>query len=345
MKRILFIGLGGIGQRHLRNIRLLLGNDVELIALRRVESDVAEIDNKLSRNDGVNIIEKYSIEVEHSLHRALLRKPDATFICTPSSMHIDYATEAVKAGSHVFVEKPLSNEIKGINELENLAADLNRVVYVGFQLRFNPVIIQLKRLMDAGSVGAITSIRAEVAEFMPGFHKYEDYRRSYASRSELGGGVVLTQIHELDYLQAIFGQPHSVYAVAGSSPSLELDVEDVVDVSMKLKDKERIVPVSLHMDFCQRPTRRSCLVYAERGEIFANLVDRTVIKTDVEGIEEKFSWPNVDRNQQFIDEVVHFLDCVGSSVSPLVNLSEGKKSLLMALAIKQSIALGRPVAI
>jgi predicted dehydrogenase len=337
MKKVLFIGLGGIGQRHLRNVLRVLGKDTELVALRREMSSSAEINNDLTRSDDVDIVKKYSISVKYDLQSALSALPYVTFICTPSSMHIEYAIAAVRAGSHVFIEKPLSDSLEGVEELEELAIANKKVVYVGFQLRFNPVINKLQELIDKNAIGVVTAVRSEVGEYMPGFHKYENYRDSYASRAELGGGVILTQIHELDYLQAIFGSPGYIYALAGSSPALGLDVEDVVEILMSVEFEGRSVPIALHMDFCQRPTRRSCLVYGEAGMIVGDLVRRTVVLTNKDGERERFSWNDQDRNSQFIDQTSHFFDCLDLSTKPRVPLFEAKKSLRIALAAKASL--------
>ena len=338
MKRILFIGLGGIGQRHLRNVKKLVGSDVKCYALRRKESSQFEINNSLELDTSVDIEDAYSISTLYDIDSAMAVMPDVTFICTPSSMHIEYAEAALNVGSHVFIEKPLSNSIEKIDDLEELSKATNKVIYVGFQLRFNPVLKKLRELVVARAVGRILAVRAEVAEYMPGFHKYENYKDSYASRAELGGGVVLTQIHELDYLQWIFGFPKSLYAVGGSISRLELSVEDVVGVLMEMVIDSCIVPVTLHMDFLQQPTRRSCFVYGEKGSICADLASRQLILVYPDGSKQEYSWAESDRNQQFVDQTRHFFDCVTGSATPNVGVNEGKKSLLMALAVKHSFA-------
>src|SRR5262249_36218301 len=142
-----------------------------------------------------------------SLEAGLAECPDVTFVCNPSSEHVPVALAAVRAGSHVFVEKPLSADLNGVDELIEEAARRDRVGCVGYQLRFHPALRELGRLVNSGSLGHILSIRAQVGEYLPNFHRYEDYREMYASRRELGGGVILSQIHELDYLIMLFGMP------------------------------------------------------------------------------------------------------------------------------------------
>ena len=336
--KVLFIGLGAIGQRHLRNLISLKKNNLEIFSFRTDQSKKKEViteDLKLIK--GSNIDEKFNIKTFSSLKEVLALKQDITFICSPSSMHIEPSIQALKAESHVFIEKPLSNSLEGINKLEKIAKEKNKLVYVGFQMRFNPVVKKLKSLVENKKIGKITSVRLEVSEYMPNFHKYEDYRNSYTSRKELGGGVILSQIHELDYLQWIFGKPNSVLAYGGKISDLEIDVEDSVTalISINKKEKDGNIPISLHMDFLQKNAKRKCIVYGTKGRIEADLIK---IKIDVlTDSLEKFEWKEFKRNDQFLAQIKHFLDATEKKVVPLVDLSEGKNSLEIALSLKKSL--------
>lgn len=336
--KVLFIGLGAIGQRHLRNLISLKKNNLEIFSFRTDQSKKKEViteDLKLIK--GSNIDEKFNIKTFSSLKEVLALKQDITFICSPSSMHIEPSIQALKAESHVFIEKPLSNSLEGINKLEKIAKEKNKLVYVGFQMRFNPVVKKLKSLVENKKIGKITSVRLEVSEYMPNFHKYEDYRNSYTSRKELGGGVILSQIHELDYLQWIFGKPNSVLAYGGKISDLEIDVEDSVTalISINKKGEDGNIPISLHMDFLQKNAKRKCIVYGTKGRIEADLIK---VKIDVlTDSVEKFEWKEFKRNDQFLAQIKHFLDATEKKVVPLVDLSEGKKSLEIALSLKKSL--------
>ena len=88
---------------------------------------------------------------------------------------------------------------------------------------------------------------------MPGWHPYEDYRALYAARADLGGGVVLSQIHEFDYLYALFGLPRRLFAIGGHLSHLEIDVEDVASTLMEFNVDGHILPVHLQQDYLQRP--------------------------------------------------------------------------------------------
>ena len=334
--KVLFIGLGGIGQRHLRNLLSLSKNKLEVYAWR-VKNNNREITNTLSQEKSSNIEKKYNIKVFNSLNKALKIKPSITFICNPSSMHIKPAILAVKSGSHVFIEKPLSNTIDGIKELVKESEKRKKLVYVGFQLRFNPVINKLKEIVEKKEIGNILGVRAEVAEYMPGFHKYEDYKNSYASKKNLGGGVILTQIHEIDYLQWIFGVPKRVFALGGKYSRLEINVEDCASILIESRLKKIDIPISIYMDYLQKDPRRTCYVYGSDGRIEADLKNLTLTIIKDTNKVKKFQWKNFDRNEQFIEQLKHFLKAIKKKEKPLVDIKEGLKSLDIAIAIKKSL--------
>lgn len=341
--KVLIMGLGGIGQRHLRNLRTLMGNDAEIFAydLRR---DMPVLTDQLKVEEGANIEEKYDIRIFLDLEQALAQKPEVAFICNPTSLHISMAIRAAQAGCHMFIEKPLSHSLEQVDELINLVENHGLKAVVGYQMRFHPCLQRLHALVQEKKTGRILSVRAEIGEYMPGWHTYEDYRQIYASRRDLGGGVILSQIHELDYLYWLFGLPRSIFTLGGHLSNLEIDVEDTADTLMECVVDGRPVPVSLHQDYIQRPLSRFCEVFGDAGKI---LVDIRALKVDVhDGIGnqvEAISYEGFQRNQLFLDEMKYFLECLQGKQTPLVDLRTGTQSLRMALAAKESLATGKVI--
>ncbi len=107
------------------------------------------------------------------------------------------------------------------------------VCLVGYQLRFHPGLEAVQSLLKAGAIGRVIAARLEFGEYLPNWHPYEDYRQMPASHRELGGGVILSQIHDLDYAYALFGLPRRVFAVGGHLSSLDVDVEDTASILME----------------------------------------------------------------------------------------------------------------
>ena len=132
-------------------------------------------------------------------------------------------------------------------------------------------------------MGRIVAVRAEVGEYLPGWHPYEDYRQMYASRAELGGGVVLSQIHEIDYIYWLFGMPRRVMAIGGHLSSLEIDVEDTASILMECVVDGRPIPVHLHQDYVQRPPSRTCQVIGDEGKILVDFRNLCVKHFDGSG--------------------------------------------------------------
>lgn len=341
--RFLFVGLGGIGQRHLRNLRAIVGDEAEVLAYRQ-RGLGRTLTDRLAVESETGLEEKYRVEVHRSLESALARRPDVAFVCNPSSMHVATALAAARAGCHLFIEKPLAHEIDGVDALIGTVEARGLVAMVGYQLRFHPCLRELRRLLTIGAVGRVVAVRAEVGEYLPGWHPYEDYRRMYASRRDLGGGVVLSQVHELDYLYWLFGLPRRVVAVGGHLSQLDIDVEDVASVLMEHVVEGRAFPVHLQQDYLQRPPSRTCHVLGDAGKIFMDLHALSVQWHDAEGrLAGTSSFAGFERNQLFLDELQHFLACVATGLRPEVTLRDGLASLQMALAAKHSLATGAPV--
>lgn len=341
--RFLMVGLGGIGQRHLRNLRSLLGPEAE-IAAYRVRSDSRVLTDQLQIEEGSSLEDEYSIRVHTDLDEALSLRPDAVFVCNPSSLHIPTALRAAQAGCNLFLEKPLSHNWQQVDELVSLVESQHIKAVVGYQMRFHPCLQRLSSLLQEHRVGQILAVRAEVAEYLPAWHAYEDYRQMYASKRELGGGVILSQIHELDYIYWLWGLPRRMFALGGHLSSLEIDVEDTVSTLMECSVTGHSVPISLHQDYVQRPASRTCEVIGDAGKILVDLRALTVDVFDETGAHvEAAAYEGFQRNQMFMDELRHFLESLRGREAPFVTLRDGAQSLRMALAAKESLATGRVV--
>jgi len=343
--KILMIGLGGIGQRHLRNLKILMPNMLDVVAYR-VRGSQTVVTSTLKIAEGVSLEEKYNIRSFKDLHQALEEKPEAAFITNPTSAHIPVALEAAKAGCHLFIEKPLSHSHEGVEALIDLVERQHLTALVGYQLRFHPYLQKVQELLRANTIGQLLSARLDVGEYLPGWHAYEDYRQMYASKKELGGGVILSQIHEIDYAYSLFGMPKTVFALGGQLSNLEIDVEDTASILLKSEWNGRTLPVHIHQDYLQKPPSRRCEIIGEEGKIVWDLQGGTL---SIGRHDQKE--PNVqhlerfERNQLFLDELRHFLACIRGEDKPVASLRDGANSLKIALAAKQSIETGEAVSV
>jgi predicted dehydrogenase len=341
--KILIMGLGGIGQRHLRNLRTLRGDDVEIIAYDP-RPNPPVLTDQLKIEEGASLENKYNLATFMDLDQALAQKPQAVFVCNPTSLHIPAAIRAARQGCALFIEKPLSHNLEFVDELLGLVESHSLTAAVGYQMRFHPCLQRLHSLVQEQKIGRILSVRAVVGEYLPGWHTYEDYRQGYAARQDLGGGVILSQIHELDYLYWLFGLPRRVFGLGGHLSSLEVDVEDTAEILMECTIQGHPVPISLHQDYIQNPANRSCEIVGDAGKILVDLRALSITVFDGRGnLVESSSYEGFQRNQLFLDEIQYFLDGLDGKETPLVSIREAAQSLRMALAAKESLLTGKVV--
>jgi len=324
LRRAVVVGLGSAGRRHAQNL-LSLGLDVEAVSEWR----------KLQKAE----VEGVPLRITHSLEQALASRPDIVVIATPTSLHARDAAAALNAGCHVYVEKPLAETAKAARPLVALARRRRRVLAVGCQLRFNACLGRLKALLEHGRLGRIIHAQAVMGEYLPAYHPEEDYRDSYASRAALGGGILLTQIHELNYLHWLFGSFESVCAVGGKTSDLEIDVED--NVSLLLRTPKGLA-VSAHMDFLQRPRRRALTVAGEQGTAAWDYDRNTLTVTGPDGKPEELGPQDpLDRNRMFLDAMNDFLRCAAAGGHPRTDAVQGLADVRLADAARASMARGR----
>jgi predicted dehydrogenase len=341
---VLFVGMGSIGQRHLRNLMALLPEPPRVLAFRTTRGDrILTDDLRVEAETGLEA--KFGIESFSSLDVALEQKPDVTWVTNPTSRHLPVALAAARAGSHLFIEKPLSHDWAGVEDLLDIVERSGRVGNVGYQFRFHPAFEKIALWLKDGRLGNVAAVRAEVGEYMPGFHPYEDYRGTYPARMELGGGVVLCQIHEFDLLYALFGLPHEVFAVGGRTSKLAVDVEDSAGALFRYRQAGRAdMSAQVHQDFLQQPPRRNFQIIGDEGNVYWDYLGKTLQLFGPHGAAvESENYATLPRNHLFISEMKHFLACVAGRETPRVSLRDGAQSLRMALAVKQSIASGKVV--
>jgi len=338
--KLLIVGLGAIGQRHVRNLRALLGESVELSAVRsRGLSHVLTDAMTVEAREGLG--EKYGIRTFGTLDDAIAHRPDAAFVCNPTSLHIGTALALARAGCHLFIEKPLAHEYAGVDELLGLVESQGLVATVGYQYRFHPCLTITYDWLRSGAIGPVLAVRAQVGEYLPGWHTYEDYRGTYGASRDLGGGTLLSQIHEMDYLYWFFGLPQRVFTLGGHLSSLDVDVEDVTSTLMQFERNGIQFPVHLQQDYIQRPPSRNCEIIGDTGKIEMDLLRHTITLYDAEGqVAQSNEFSGFQRSQMFIEETQRFLACIESHAAPAITLRDGAQSLRMALAAKESLEKG-----
>ena len=338
--RVLFCGLGGIGQRHLRLLRELRPN--AKIAAFRVKNRSFEISDKLVADRKIDILSKYDIRCFGSISEAVAFKPDLSIVANPTSVHVDTARKLIEHGIPVFVEKPLSDGIEGVDELLQVSSETHIPVFVGYMMRFHPAAIKMKKLVDDKVLGKIYDAHVVVNSYFPDWHPYEKYNELYAARKELGGGVVLTEIHEIDLLCWYFGVPNRVASMGGKLSDLDIDVEDTANILIEYSFNSSPVIASVHLSFVQKTPLRQLTISGEYGSIQWD-ISMGVIQLDdfVNDIHQTWDYHQIERNDIFRSQMDYVLRCVEGRVEPEYALDSIKASQATAVAILQSLRTGQ----
>jgi predicted dehydrogenase len=321
VREILIAGLGSIGRRHLANLRALGWPYIRLYRTGRSTRPDTELSG---------------LPVDHELTTALARHPIAVIVCNPSALHVPLALHAARAGSHLLIEKPLSDDLDGLAGLESLVADRDLITLVGFQFRFNPGLKQIRAWLRAGTIGTVVSAQVHWGEYLPDMHASEDWRVGYAARPELGGGVLLTLCHPFDYLRWLIGEIDVVAALESRRDGLGLSVDTCVDVTARFACG---ASAHVHLNFLERPPNHQLTVIGTDGTVTWNHADSAAHLYCV----TSKRWETVpapsgfERNWMFRDEMRHFLACLRGEEPPLCTIADGRAALELALAARRAI--------
>ena len=325
MLSFLIVGFGSIGKRHFDNLNQIGGIEVSVLSRRHIDLP--------------------GTRVYHSQADALNERFDAVFIANETALHIPTAIAFAERGCHLFIEKPLSDSLKGVDRLTNIVSKYNLKVMMGYNMRFHPVVSWGKDFLQKGKIGRVVSGRVEAGEYLADWRPGQDYQNSYSARKEKGGGVILDLSHELDYACWFFGEPKKVFSFSGRRSDLPIDTEDVAEILVEFQSD---VWCQVHLDYIQRCPSRSFKLIGTEGTMQADLNDNKMSVFEA----GKTEWETFDmggdfqRNTMYLDEAKHFIDYInGSLPKPLVGLEDGIRVLKIALAAKQSAEAGEVVAL
>ncbi len=317
--KFLIAGFGSIGRRHFHNLKALGQNDVLFYRSSKSQLPDEELQGYL---------------VEKDIQAALAHQPDAVIVANPTALHLDVAIPAAELGSHLLLEKPISNSTNRLDELQHAANKSGSRILVGFQFRFHPCLQKACEILASGELGKPLSAQAHWGEYLPDWHPWEDYHRSYSARSDLGGGVVLTLSHPFDYLRWLLGDVVSVTGKTQHSGKLEIEVEDEADVDLDFMNGAR---ASVHLDYLQKPAAHWLEIVCAGGKIHWDAISGSLNVIYADGKRKEFPVPvGFERNDLFLSEMRHFINIVNGEDDPVCTLDDGIKALQIALAAYRS---------
>ena len=322
------VGYGSIGKRHIENLSRL--KDIEIIVCTKRKSD------KFLKQNKCTIYKELTDCVKENLYFAI--------ITNETRFHVKTALFLAKHNIHLFIEKPISYSLTKLNELLTIVKKKKLIVLVGCNFRFHPSLQLMRNMILKGDLGRVISTQVENGSFLPNWHPYENYQNSYAARNDLGGGAVLTCIHEIDYLYWFFGNIHEVLSITGKFSDLKINSEDLSAIILKFKNN---IVAEAHLDYFQQPSARNCKIIGTKGSLIWNIESNTVKFYDIKNKKwvEKLKQKNYDLNKTYIQELNHIIECIEGKTRPVNDLTDGIYTLKIALAIKKSSKLKKTLLI
>ncbi len=181
------------------------------------------------------------------------------------------------------------------------------------------------------------SAKSQFGTYMPGWHKDEDYKKSYAANASMGGGVVLTSIHEQNYLTSMFGEVTEVKAMETSGNTTGINAEEGVEILMRHKSG---VISNIHLNFFQKPYYRNCEVIGTEGTIYWDFMKpevKILLKDKTETMETGEGYGEL-LDISYRKQMEHFIEIIRDrSVKPRADLQTGISDMRTALKILNEI--------
>tara|TARA_B110000116_G_C16793635_1_gene565301 strand:- start:1761 stop:2765 length:1005 start_codon:yes stop_codon:yes gene_type:complete len=328
MIKIGIVGLGRIGKVHLFNIQQLISGASVIAACSRSEKSL-------------EYAKKHSVKGLFTSFDDMLSEGgiDAVIIASPTSLHFEHLKLAIAAGKHIFCEKPIDLSIENVKEIKSLL-DANPVKFmVGFNRRYDPNVLKIKKELNEGRLGALQSVK--IISRDPGPPPMEFIKTS--------GGLFLDMaIHDFDLARYLMNSEITeVYSTASIFGDLPLETVDDVDTAvtiLKFKNKGFATIEN---------SRNSTYGYDQRIEVFGekgllsaqNKSDDSVYFANNSG----FHRPKpvgffIERyKESYINILDSFVQCLEQNKDLELTFQDGLQSLAISLAAEKSSKQNRTV--
>lgn len=293
--QILFVGLGSIGTRHLKNLSDICarrGLTMQVDALRSSTRSLAPEINGLLRNQCIS-------------YDQLAPYYDIAFITNPTHLHADTISKLSDKVGSFFIEKPIFENVG--YSLEQLGLPETKKAYVAAPMRWCGTFLALKKMLPSLRP---YNVRVICSSYLPDWRPGVDYRTVYSAHKEMGGGVTIDLIHEWDYMVDLFGLPIQSYNFKGRYSQLEIDSDDI---SVYIARYPRML-AEIHLDYFGRDYRRSIELFCKEGTAVADFAAGTITLPD--GTVQHYEEP---LNQRYVCELEYFLDYIAGSKAESIN--------------------------
>lgn len=301
--KALFFGAGSIGKRHLRDFYVECKNNGILPVIHTLRRRIGNL------GDEEALITKQITEVSDDDY-------DVVFITNPTNLHYDALRQCKGKTKWYFVEKPIFDN----TFVDFSALDINNTnTYVAAPMRHTLLYKKLKEIVEAKKV---FSARVICSSYLPEWRKGVDYRDVYSSNREMGGGVNLDLVHEIDYAYDLFGEPNTVLGISGHYSDLEISSNDLSTFIFEYNDKL----CEIHLDYFGKKSIRTCEIYTHEGTYIADFYKEKLFLPDGK-IEDYHIMPN----EEFLSEMSYFFRFISGKTDSINPPSLAFKTLQIAM--------------
>lgn len=324
MIRVLVIGVGSIGERHLRCFQ----------ATGRADVSICETNAALRQR----IADRYDVRHAYAnLDAALAGAHDAVVICTPAPLHIPMARQCAESNLHLLIEKPLAVSPDGVDALRQTIDQRRLACAVAYVTRMHPALSAMKRALDAGRFGDPVQLVASGGQFFP---KYRPaYREIYYADHAQGGGAIQDALtHTLNTGQWLLGNIDRVAADAGHQVLEGVSVEDTAHVLARHGQ----VMGSYCLNQYQAANENTITVVCRGATVrYEGHCTRWRWLVEPDGQWEEEAFPRLERDDLFVAQANHFLDVLDGRTAPHCSLDEALDTLKAVMAIQRAVTSGR----
>ena len=312
--KVLVIGVGSIGERHLRCFRNTGRTDVMF----------AEVNDPLRQT----IAERYAVRGFANLDAALAEQPTAAVIATPAPLHVPLATKLAERGIHLLIEKPLSTTTAGIEPLRQAVHDRGVIAAVAYVYRAHPALTAMRRAILDGRFGRPVELVAVCGQHFPTYRP--GYRNIYYNDHATGGGAIQDALtHVVNAGEWLLGPIERLVADAAHQVLDGVTVEDTVH----LLARHGHVLASYNLNQHQAPNETAITVVCERGTVRWESHEhrwRWMLTPGNPWTDERIE--PLERDTLFVVQAHAFLDALEGKAPLLCSLDEGLQTLRVNLA-------------
>ncbi len=319
LSRILIIGTGSIANRH------------HLIARRLFpEAEICAYSESGNRIDGIRMLRSLT-EIEN-FH------PQLSVIANKTNKHLDYAIFLANLNSHLLLEKPISMDLNGVDELLKVRKRNSIKILVGYNLEYLDAFKIILKLLKEEKVGRILDVQITAGQNLKSWRPNRDYRQTVSAKKADGGGVLRELSHEINYLVNLFGMPSWVFASEAKVSDLEIDVMDIAHVILGMKCKRGSeFMATLSLDFVRQDKTRKCIIIGTEGTLEWDILAGTINESTVQGKQNLiFNKTNDSIANTYLREWEDLIEAISLDREPLASLTIAINTLEVVLTCEES---------